>query len=102
MPLTLDLFRLVEMAHELASMGTRGVRTKRLGLIALDILLSKAAASQIAEKAPVSDERERAQRALEFLNRLEAEVVRMYATTLASRRLGRRLQMGIAFAAIFR
>lgn len=102
MPLTLDLLRLVEMAQEIASMGARGVRTKRLGLIALDILLSKAAAQQIVERASLEEERERARRALDFLGKLEDEVVRLYTTTLAARRMARRPQLSIAFAAMFR
>ncbi len=42
MPVTLDILRLVEMSLELRAMGSRGVQRKRLGSIALDILLSKA------------------------------------------------------------
>jgi hypothetical protein len=100
MPVTLDLLRLVEMAQELSMMGSRGVQRKRLALIALDIMLSKAAASSIAERAAIEDERKRAQRALQFLNRLETEVVRMYATAISSRRLAHRVHLGVAFAAI--
>ncbi|MFQ5838861.1 MAG: hypothetical protein ACE5HJ_08815 [Thermoplasmata archaeon] len=102
MPLTLNLQRLAEMSHELAAMRAGGVRTRRLGLIALEIMLSKAAASQIVERASMREEKERAQRAREFLDRLEATVVRMYATTIASKSPARRLQLGLALVAIFR
>ncbi len=102
MPLTLDLLRITDMTHELALMGSRGVSPKRLGTIAMDILLSKAAAKEIMSHATAPEERERAHRAMNFLTKLESQVVRLYANFLATRRLVRRPQMGITFTRVVR
>ncbi len=88
------------MSRELQVMGSRGVQVKRLKGIALDILLSKAAASQVLERSQGRDVREWARRALEFLDGLEAQVVRLYSSTLARRMIARRLRRGMGFAAL--
>lgn len=82
------------MAQELSAMGSHGVRRKRLASIALDVMLSKAVASQMARLAS-GEERERAARALQLLERLEAYVVRLYASHLAARRVGLVPQPGV-------
>ncbi len=94
MPVTANLPRLLEMSQELRLMGFRGVNTRKLGRIALDILVSKAAASRLAQSES-EDEREWAKRSLEYLNGLEAEAVRLYSNLMAQRRRSRRLQRGI-------
>ncbi len=102
MPVSLDILRLVEMSLELRAMGSRGIQRKRLGSIALDILLSKAAASHIANRSGQRNQKEWAKRALGMLARLEAETVRLYSNSLAHTRLVHRLHGGIALAAVNR
>ncbi len=101
MPVTLELPRLVEMAQELAIMGQRGVRPRRLGAIALDLLLAKAAGTRMLERARPEEEK-RIRRTLEFLRKLEAEVVRLHSIVLGRKRVARRAQFGMAPAVITR
>ncbi len=95
MPVTLELPRLVEMAQELATMGQRGVHPRRLGAIALDLLLAKATAEGIA-RSGTEDQRGRATKALRFLEKLEVEVVRLHSIVLGRRRAARRARLGMA------
>lgn len=79
MPVAVDNLRLVEIAEELAHMGWHGVHPKRLGRIALDVLLFREAAQQTARNARTPEARERAERARAFVAQLEGQVVRLYA-----------------------
>lgn len=100
MPVTVDLPRLVEMAQELAFMRQRGVRPRRLGAIALDLLLAKATATRMVQTARREEERKRTERVLEYLRRLEAEVVRLHSIFLARRRIAGRGHLGMGPALV--
>ncbi len=100
MPVTLDLPRLVEMGQELAFMRQRGVQPRRLGAIALDLLLAKAAAARMAQTARRDEDVKRTERALEYLRRLEAEVVRLYSIFLRRRRTVGKVNVGMGPALV--
>lgn len=98
MPVTLDLPRLMEMAQELAFMRQRGVRPRRLGALALDLLLAKATATRMVQAAKDERDEKRAERVLEHLQRLEIEVVRLHAIALGRRRMAGRVGLGMGQA----
>ncbi|MFQ5986841.1 MAG: hypothetical protein ACE5KQ_05730 [Thermoplasmata archaeon] len=86
MTTSLDLMRLVQMSQELLFMAWHGVRPKRLGLLALDLLVAREAASRLAHRAADSGMQTRARSALAFIERLEEQVRRLYATHRAAPR----------------
>lgn len=89
-----DAQRLVEIAQELLVMRQGGVRRRRLGAIALDLLVTEAATERQVRHAGSEAARQRAERSLAFLKRLEGEVVHLYARAQARRRAAR--QMGVS------
>ncbi|MFQ6012499.1 MAG: hypothetical protein ACE5LS_02510 [Thermoplasmata archaeon] len=101
MPAVLDLMRLVEISHELLLLAGRGAPTKRLGLLALDLLLARGAASRLARQAPGSAAA-RARHALAFIGRLEEQVVRLYAVHQATHRAPRGVGFGVGMAPVRR
>lgn len=90
--------RLVEISRELLFMAWRGAQPKRLGVLALDLLLAREAASRIVEGAARPEGRERAERTLAFVKRLEGQVLRLYATHAVARRRGAALSLGLGRA----
>ncbi|MFQ5919932.1 MAG: hypothetical protein ACE5I4_07810 [Thermoplasmata archaeon] len=80
MPASLDLQRLVHMSHELLFMAWHGVQPKRLGMLALDLLLARESAARLVRGAPDPAAEDRGRRALAFISRLEEQVLRLYAT----------------------
>ncbi|MFQ5908136.1 MAG: hypothetical protein ACE5JE_04820 [Thermoplasmata archaeon] len=80
MPTSLDLTRLVRMSQELLVMGWHGAHPRRLGILALNLLMAREAASRLARRATAPTARDRARRALAFIGRLEEQVMRLYAT----------------------
>ena len=79
MPATLDLQRLVHMSHELLFMAWHGVQPRRLGVLALDLLLARESATRLAQRGGETEAAERARRALAFIGRMEDQVLRLYA-----------------------
>jgi hypothetical protein len=86
MAASLDLMRLVRMSHELVVMGWHGAHPRRLGILALNLLMAREAASRLARQATASRARDRGRRALAFIGRLEEQVMRLYATHSARAR----------------
>ncbi len=96
MPASLDLQRLVHMSHELLFMAWHGVQPKRLGMLALDLLLARESATRLAREAGNSAARDRARHSLAFVGRLEEQVLRLYATHASAppRLRGRAMRYG--------
>ncbi len=80
MPASLDLHRLVHVSQELLLMAWHGVQPKRLGMLALDLLLARESAARMVRLGGTSAGGERARHALAFIARLEEQVLRLYAT----------------------
>ncbi len=97
MPLILDLQHLVHISHELLFMAWHGVQPKRLGMLALDLLLARESAACLAREAGDSAARDRARHSLAFVGQLEEQVLRLYATHSSEPRglLGRALRYGV-------
>lgn len=80
MPASLDVHRLVHLSQELLLMAWHGVQPKRLGMLALDLLLARDFAARLVRQRGDSAGGERARHALAFIARLEEQVLRLYAT----------------------
>ncbi len=95
----LDQARLVEMSQELLRMSAQGVQAKRLGRIALDLMVGEAAVRAVLRGAE-GPQRAWAKRALAFLRRLEAQTVRLHARTLARERMARTPLLGVGLEVV--
>lgn len=97
MAVGVTMSRLVEISHELQAMTFHGVHLRRLGRVALDVIMSKAAVQSFRDRAG-SEGREWAQRALRHLEQLEAQVVLLYSTHKARSKAARQMQRGFVLA----
>ncbi|MEE8232409.1 MAG: hypothetical protein V3R46_03720 [Thermoplasmata archaeon] len=97
MPASLDLQHLVHMSHELLFMAWHGVHPRRLGMLALDLLLARESAARLARDAGDATARDRARRSLAFVGQLEEQVLRLYAAHSSEPRglLGRAVRYGV-------